>query len=330
MNIKLRFALLLICLVFLRTANIASGATVDEIIVFHDMDAEGIPIANVSYPNTVDYVRLWVRLSDVQENDTVTVTWTDPVGNWYSHEEVQLPPFGDGSKLYSFVDELKVSGEAAAEKRGSTWTVGVRNEHFEGVALIFDIHEAVRGTYYNVLRVTPVGSVVIGEPVTVEVVIEYNVIVSLPILPSIYNESLSLVAYTSDEILGEGERTYTLTVPTGAGDDSRVFYAVANYYVDGEWRYNDPGGYMAFTLSGDSTPSEDDKGIDFSSINVDQLSEALNNTLQEGLDFVENLDLPNATDLEETIREKTGIPGFPFMAILLSISLIAVYLRNRE
>ena len=93
---------------------------------------------------------------------------------------------------------------------------------------------------------------------------------------------------------------------------------------------------MAFTLSGGSGGSvipdgvKIPDGLDLSNIDVDQITSALNETYQKGLDFLENIEVPEEiSDLEEKIKEQIGIPGYPLESILLAATL-GFALRKRK
>ena len=177
-----------------------------------------------------------------------------------------------------------------------------------------------------------VGEVVIGENATVEITIKYNFPIQAPLVPSIFDEDFVLRGETTDEIQGLGETTYTVSMMTEAGDDSEVFYAVAYYYVDGNWTFMDPDGYMAFTLSaGGSGGSLIPDGFELPDIDMDQITSTLNETFRKGLDLLKNIEIPDeVAQIEEEIKEKTGIPGFPVEAILIGAAAVGLALRKRR
>ncbi|MCJ7732361.1 hypothetical protein MUP51_08605 [Candidatus Bathyarchaeota archaeon] len=348
MNRKIKLSLLLLSFMFVfYSISAVSGAIVEEVIVFHEMDVDGLPVERLAYSPADDVVMVWANLTDVHADDTVTFSFWEPLGNLYYSEDVVLPSYVDGSSWYSVMSEIEVQGEPAEDMLG-TWTVSVFNEDSEGAVELFEIadtgaestgsgsEEKIRGYYIWVDDVRPVGEVVIGENVTVEIVVKYSFPIKSPLVPSIFDDGFELRGDTSDEIQGSGETTYTVTMATVEGDESRVFYAVAYYFIDGNWTFMDPDGYKAFTLSGDSGGSvvpdgvKIPDGLDLSNIDVDQITSALNETYQKGLDFLENIEVPEEIfDLEEKIKEQTGIPGYPLESILLAAAL-ALALRKRK
>ena len=182
------------------------------------------------------------------------------------------------------------------------------------------------------MDVKTVGEVVMGRNVTIEMVIEYNFPILSPLVPTIFNEDFEPIADTSDELQGAGENTYTLSMSTSSGDDAKTFYAVAYYYVDGNWTFNDPGGYMPFTLSADSSGgSLIPDSFELPDIDIDQITSTLNETFRKGLDLLENIEIPDeVSQIEEAIKERTGIPGFPVEAILVVAAAVGLALRKRH
>jgi len=100
----------------------------------------------------------------------------------------------------------------------------------------------------------------------------------------------------------------------------------------------DPGGYMEFTLSEGSSGTTSipsgtglPDGLDLSDLNMDQITSALEDTYQKGLEMLENFEIPEeVTQIEEAIKEQTGIPGFPVEAILVGAADIGLALRKRD
>jgi hypothetical protein len=184
--------------------------------------------------------------------------------------------------------------------------------------------------------VIPVGEVIIGQNATVEVTVEYN-FMQVPLVVSILDDQFEPRGTTSDEIGDYGETVYSIPMVTKTGDEGKMFYAIAHYFIDGNWTYMDPGGYMAFTLEGgavdQSTPEgfEIPGGFDLSNIDMDQIASTLNDTFQRGLDLLSDVEIPEELeDIEETIKEKTGIPGFPVEAILVGFTALGYALRKRN
>jgi hypothetical protein len=112
-----------------------------------------------------------------------------------------------------------------------------------------------------------------------------------------------------------------------------VFYAVAHYFIDGNWTLMEPGGYMMFTLEGGSVDPSEQGCIRIpggSDIDMDKISRALNETITIGLDYIGDIETPEEfSDIEETIKEKTCIPGFPVEALNTGATLLGLALRKR-
>ena len=190
-----------------------------------------------------------------------------------------------------------------------------------------DDNTKIRGYYVHVTGVTPVGEVILGLNATFDVTVEYNFL-QVPLVVSILDDQLELRAQTSDEISDYGENVYTLSMVTGSEDTDKVFYAVAHYFIDGNWTAMDPKGYMAFSLDGESSGisggSDIPEGLDLSGIDVEKISRALNETIAIGLDYIRDIEIP------DEIKEKTGIPGFPVEAIFAGAALLGLALKKRE
>jgi hypothetical protein len=64
---------------------------------------------------------------------------------------------------------------------------------------------------------------------------------------------------------------------------------------------------------------------------MDQITSTLNETFRKGLDLLKNIEIPEeVAQIEEEIKEKTGIPGFPVEAILIGAAAVGLALRKRR
>ena len=64
---------------------------------------------------------------------------------------------------------------------------------------------------------------------------------------------------------------------------------------------------------------------------MDEISRALNETIAIGLDYIKDIEVPEElAGIEETIKEKTGIPGFPVEALVAGATLLGLALRKRD
>lgn len=353
MNRKIKLGLLIVSFGFLLSSvYTASGAVIQDVVMTGDFGLDGLPSGEqfVFIPQDDDAVYVWVNMTDVYANDTLTFKYIQPNGDtYYTHEWVAYH-WIDGIP-YTMFSEIEVQASPVADLPGK-WVLKIYNEDTLWGNIAFEIiddgtsqtstdtssNDIVRGYYIWIEEVTPVGEVVIGENATIEIVIKYDYPIQSPLVPSILDENFELRGDTFDEILDDGLETYTVSMTTRAGDDSKIFYAVAYYYVDGNWTFMDPGGYMPFTLSEGSSgvtsiPSGTGlpDGLDLSDINMDQITRALEDTYQKGLEMLENIEIPEeVTQIEEVIKERTGIPGFPVEAILVGAAAIGLALRKRD
>ncbi|RLI00470.1 hypothetical protein DRO31_08680 [Candidatus Bathyarchaeota archaeon] len=184
--------------------------------------------------------------------------------------------------------------------------------------------EVIRGYYVWVTDMRTVGDVVLGQNVTIEVDIKYNFL-EVPLVPTIIDQNYEIRGKTSDTIQGFGNNTYTISMTTYETDDTAYFAVMAYYFIDGNWTYMDPNGYMAFTLGQGGATSDPDAvelpdSIDFSDIDVEKISNMLNDTIQRGLDIINDVDLPD---------ELSGIPGFPVEALIFGAAVLIMATRRR-
>ena len=353
MNRKIKLGLLILSFtILLSSISTVSAAVIQDVIVTGDFGLDGLPAGEqlVFIPQDDDAVYVWFNMTEVYANDKVTFKYIQPSGAVYYTDEWIAFDWLAGESYDTF-SEIEVQASPAADLPGK-WSLEVYNEDTLWTKIDFEIvsdgastdpsgdtsDELIRGHYIWVEDVKTVGDVVIGENATVEITIEYSFPGQSPLVPSIFDENFELRGQVSDEIQDSDEVTYTVSMETREGDDSKVFYAVAYYFFDGNWTFMEPGGYMAFTLSegssgGSSTPSGSGlpDGLDLSDIDMDQITRALEDTFQKGLDMLENIEIPEeVSQIEEVIKEKTGIPGFPIEAILVGAVAIGLALMKRD
>ena len=194
--------------------------------------------------------------------------------------------------------------------------------------------EVIRGYYVWVTDIRTVGDVVLGQNVTIEVDVKYNFL-EVPLVPTIIDQNYEIRGKTSDTIQGYGNHTYTIQMETHETDDAAYFAVVAYYFIDGNWTYMDPNGYMAFTLGQSGATNDPDAvelpdTIDFSDIDVEKISNILNDTIQKGLDLLDDVEIPDElSGIEDTIKEQTGIPGFPVEALILGSAALVYAIKRR-
>jgi len=236
-------------------------------------------------------------------------------------------------------EDMEIMGDPAENMPG-TWAADVYNNGTWWGHVVFEIvtdgtstdsttstgsdsGEVIRGYYVWVSDIRPVGEIDLGQNVTIEVDIEYSFL-EVPLVPTIMDHNYEIRGKTSDAIQGNGEKTYT------------IFAVVAYYFIDGRWTYMDPDGYMPFTLGQGDTSSIPDgnelpEGFDFSNIDIDQITSKLNDTIQRGLDLLDDVEIPEElTGIEETIKKQTGIPGFPVETLVLGLTALVYMVRRRQ
>ena len=365
MNLKLKFGLLLLG-VALFTVPFVFATDIHEVRLFGAFDMDGNPGPNQSVFTAEDeMVAIWFNITDADMRDSIIMEFKTPSGELYVPFN-WTPPFVIEDGVYWEVwEDLEIIGDwrskdpdVAMTDIPGTWSVVITVDGQWWATLPFavvsdgtaststgttgstgtstDDDTKIRGYYIWVTDVTPIGDVTIGQNATVEVTVEYN-FMEVPLVVSILDDQFEPRGTASDEIGDNGESTYSISMITQSGDEGKMFYAIAHYFVDGNWTYMDPGGYMAFTLEdgaidtsspgGSQTPG----GFDLSDIDIDQITSTLDETFQKGLDLLKDVEIPEELgDIEETIKEKTGIPGFPFEAVIVGASLLGFALRKRD
>ncbi len=331
----------------LLTTCAAFGAIIQEVVVCSDFDTNGNPIPNDQIPVTDDAVFVWVNMTDIHAKDTLLFEWWPPSGELYYEETWTAADWLDNTPHYSMMSEIEIMGEPAENMPGE-WAVNIYNNGtWWGHAVFYIIDgssssdsstgsdsEVIRGYYIWVTDVRVVGDVALGQNTTIEVDLEYNFL-GIPLALTVIDENSDVRSQISDTIQGNGKKTYTMSMKTLETDDTSFFAAIAYYFIDGRWTYMDPNGYMPFTLgqgggSGSSDGIELPDGIDFSAIDMEQITSKLNDTIQKGLDILKDVEIPDElSDIEDTIKEKTGIPGYPVEALVLGAAVLVYASRRR-
>lgn len=351
MHYKTKHLVTLACLIFLfSSVSLVNGAVIEDIMVFGDFDIDGNPIEQYIFTSEDDIVGLWFNLSDVSPGDNIIIEWWPPSGELYKTTNWTAPFWIQEDSDWDMWEDMEIMGDppenmpgvwaADITVDGAWWghvpfeivTDGASTNSTTGSGS--DSGEVIRGYYVWVTDVRPVGEIILGQNVTIEVDIEYNFL-EVPLVPTIMDHNYEIRGETSDTIQGNGEKTYTVTMETHETDDTSVFAVVAYYFIEGKWTYMDPDGYMPFTLGqGDNTSIPDGTelpdGFDFSDIDIEQITSKLNDTIQRGLDLLDDVEIPDElSGVEETIKEKTGIPGFPVEALVLG-AVVLVYMTRRR
>lgn len=91
-------------------SNVVLGAVIEDAFVFNQFDNIGTPIPGDVFPTSVDAVRVWINMTDVNANDTILFEWYPPSGNLY-HSEEWIAPVWVESAPYSTFTEIEIMGE---------------------------------------------------------------------------------------------------------------------------------------------------------------------------------------------------------------------------
>ncbi len=358
MNLRLKLFLLLFG-VALFSIPVVSGAVIEDTLIFGDFDNNGSPLGEqLVFGPDDDMVGVWFDLSDVRQGDVILIEFLTPDGDDYVTLNWTAPFWIEDGSTWDFWEDIEVQGDWRASDPNmmmtdhpGTWTAHVTVNGTWWDHLVFDVvsdgstgdssgstddDTKIRGYYVHVTDVTPIGGVTLGQNATVEVTVEYN-FMQVPLVVSILDDEFEPRGTASDEIGDYGESKYQISTITMTDDGGKVFYAVAHYFIDGNWTYMEPGGYMAFTLEGGAVDPgspggvEISGGFDLSDIDLDQITSTLNDTFQRGLDLLKDVEIPEELgNIEETIKERTGIPGFPVGAVIVGVSLIGLAMRRRD
>lgn len=357
---KTKLSFLLLGLMFVvSSASMVSGLVIEEVMVFGEFTNEGtVAGEQLVFTSENDIVGLWFNLTDVDPDDNIIMEFRKPSGELYVTLNWSAPDWIQEGSTWELWEDIEVMGDwrssepnIAMTDTPGQWTVDITvnsqlwgSEVYElvsdgksGSTGSTDDDTKIRGYYIHVKGVSPTGELILGHNATVEVTVEYN-FMQVPLVVSILDDQFEPRGTASDEIGDYGESKYSISMETRQGDTDQVFYAVAHYFIDGNWTYMDPGGYMAFTLEGGSSDGagsiggiEVPEGFDLSGLDVEKITSTLNDTFQRGLDLLKDVEIPDEiTEIEETIKEQTGIPGFPGESILVGVTALGLALRRRE
>ena len=361
MNLRLKCGLLLLG-VALFSMPMVSGTVITEVRLFGEFDMNGNPGANqFVFTQEDEMVAIWFNLTDAKQGDSIIIEFMTPSGELYVPFNWTPPYTIQDGTYWEMWEDLEMIGDwrskdpnVAMTEIPGTWNAVVTVDGQWWVTLPFEVvpdggsststgstgtttddDTKIRGYYIWVTDVTRVGEVVMGENTTIEVTVKYNFPILSPLVPSIIDDQFEPRGDATDEIQGSGETTYSIQMRTQAGDEAKTFYAVAYYFVDGNWTFMDPDGYLAFTLDAGSSGSTGGidlpDGFDLSGIDMDKISRTLNETIKIGLEYISNIEVPKElSGIEETIKEKTGIPGFPVEALIVGASLLGLFLLKKE
>lgn len=316
-----------------------SGLLVREIVIFHDMDADGHPIEKLDFYQDSDAVLLWVNMTDIKENDTIVFDWRNPAGELYTSQEWVAPSWIDSVPYYSMFTEIEIKSEPAENMLGM-WdvTISVDDEWWTHSFSLNGGNEdgtsTSTGDYFAITDLRKPSSYTPGENVTMTLTLEYSFSSETNVAPSIWNNNTwTFIATEEDTLVGTGTKTYDLEFM--ADETGTAYYAIAYFIENEEIIYDEYHGIVPFVLESDgdtqqSLPSLDDIDLP-SNIDVDEIKSQINDYIGYGLEFIENIEVPDELkEVEETIKEKTGIPGYPVDSILAGATLLGLYLRKKR
>ena len=340
MNSKRGMFLTLFSVVMLFSmVSTVSGLVIEEIVFFHDMDVNGHPIEQLDFYQDTDVVMLWVNMTDIHVNDTITFEWQNPAGEMYTTQEWIAPSWIETTPSYSMFEEIEIMGDPAENMLGM-WNVKISigdEWHWWSFSLNGGTADGSSATvstdYMAITDVTKPTSYTPGENVTLTITVDYSYTVETAVAPSVWNNNTwTFIATVEDTLVGTGTKTYDLEFM--ADEAGTAYYAIAYFVEDENIIYDENHGIVPFVLESDgdqSTIPSLDK-IDLpSNIDVDEIKNQINDYIGYGLDFIENIEVPDELkDVEDTIKEKTGIPGYPVDSILVGTALLGLYLRRRK
>ena len=185
----------------------------------------------------------------------------------------------------------------------------------------------------NVMAITDLqtpGTYNSGENVSVSVTVGYNFDQSTDIAPSVWNnKTQTFVATVEDTVSGVGSKTYDLEF---VADEQGTDYYMVAYYVDGQdIVFTDEVGIVAFRLedtdvgTGIEIPSLEDLGLP-TDIDIDEIKNQITDYVGQLRDLIPD----DLSDIEDEVRERTGIPGYPLEALVLGASALVYALRRKD
>ncbi len=339
MNAKQGMFLTLFSVVMLFSmVSTVSGLVIREIVFFHDMDVNGHPIEQLDFYQDTDVVMLWVNMTDIQVNDTITFEWRNPAGEMYTTQEWIAPSWIGSTPSYSMFEEIEIMGDPAENMLGM-WDVkiSVGDEwHWWSFSLNGGTANGSSATSTDYMAITDVKkptSYTPGENVTLTITVDYSFASETDVAPSVWNNNTwTFIATEEDTLVGTGTNTYDLEFM--ADEAGTAYYAIAYFVEDGNIIYDENHGIVPFVLESDggqsTIPSLDNIDLP-SNIDVDEIKNQINDYIGYGLDFIENIEIPDELkDVEDTIKEKTGIPGYPVDSLLAGAALLGLYLRKKR
>ena len=338
---RILFTLLGITLLYSCITTV-SGLVVQDIVIFKEMDVDFYPIEQLNFYQDDDAVRVMVNVTDPHVNDIITFEWRNPAGEVYLTQEWVAPPGVEGASFYDLYSEIEIQGDPAENMLGM-WVVKISSDggwwnhsfSINGGTSDESSTTPASSDYLVISDIQLPSSYNPGENVTVGLTLDYSFEAQTDIAPSVWNNNTWMfISTVEDSVVGSGSKTYNLEFM--ADDPETVYYILAYYIENEEIVYDEYHGLESFVLDlstgGSSlTPSSGDNIKLPTDINVDEIKSQINDYIGYGLEFIEKIEVPDELkDVEETIKEKTGIPGFPFEALVAGATLLGLALKRRS
>jgi hypothetical protein len=328
----IRISIIALLGLILLTTGVAYGAVIEEVVVCTDFDDNFKPIPNDQVPVTDDAVFVWINMTNINVNDTILIEWYPPSGEIYHEETWVAPDWITTTPHYSRFFEIEIMSDPAENMPG-VWSCNIYNNGtWWGHAVFELVDESTPSspdqTQQNGMGITDLETPDTyneGDDVTVSVTVAYNFDTATDIAPSVWNNKTQMFVSTAeDTVTGTGTKTYDLEF---VADEPGTNYYMIAYYVSGEdIIYTDEVGIVAFKLedtgvdTGIEIPSLEDLGLP-TDIDVEQIQ----NQINEYIDMIGDLNITipdELEDVEEKVKEVTGIPGFPVEALILGAAVL--------
>jgi len=317
-----------------------NAAVINEVIVCHDFDANGHPIPQYEFPVTLDVVTVWLNMTDLHENDTLSFEWWPPSGELYHTETWVAPPGIESMPYYELMVDIEIMGDPAENMPGE-WSCNIYNNGSWWGHAVFELTSegaspSMENIPSNVMAITDIQlptNYTPGENVTISVTVAYNFDQTTDIGPSVWNnKTQTFIATVEDTVTGMGTKTYDLTF---VADEPGTVYFMVAYFVNsvGDIDYTDEVGLVPFRLedtnidTGVEVPSIDDLDLP-TDIDLNEIQDQIS----EYIDKLSNLNITipdELGDVEEEVKRITGIPGYPIGSLVLGAAA-ALYLTRRK
>ena len=340
MRLGLKIALAaVLCLSLLGTFSVAYGLVIEDVVVCHDFDVNGNPVPMDQFPVSIDAVFVWVNMTDLYANESMVFEWWPPSGEVYHIEEWYAPFWVGPGSTYSMFTEIEIMGEPAETMPG-VWAVDIyNNETWWGHAAFELVDEGTPSlpdpgdVPMNVMGITNVETpdgFNEGDNVTVKVTVGYNFEEPTDIAPSVWNNrTQTFVGTVEDTVSGMGVKTYDISF---IADEPGTSYFMVAYFVNGsDIVYTDEVGIVPFRLEDETAgPGVDIPSLEDFGLPTEIDLEEIQNQITDYVSRLRDLIPDDLSEIEDEVRERTGIPGYPLEALVLGASALVYALRRRD